>query len=101
MAASMEDEDCKICKCMSGKATKGEVRYAKSKPVVWLCLNCHMAEREMPKGKGTVKRILQQCGRCHGDSSGDGDSTPAWFCYDCHQYLCAACMQGHDNEHVS
>ncbi len=98
----MEDENCYICKLMSGKTTKGEVRYAKSKPGVWLCLNCHLVEREMPKGTETVKRILQQCGLCHGDSSGDADSTPeAWFCYDCHQYLCSVCQQGHDSKHVS
>ncbi len=91
----MEDDDCKICKLMSGKATKGEVRYAKSKPVVWLCLVCYMAEREMPKGKGTVERILQQCGGCHGDSS------PVLFCYDCRQCMCSDCDQGHDRHHYT
>ncbi len=97
MADGVEDfEDCYHCEHVYGKSTDGEVWYDKSG--LWLCLNCHVAERKVQKGKGTVKRILQECGSCHGESS---DCTPAWFCYDCHQYLCSACMQGHDKQHVS
>ncbi len=56
------------------------------------------------KSKGIVERILQQCDQCGDDSAAAGDCTPAWFCYDCHQYLCTPCEQAVHKElrdHVS
>ncbi len=100
MAKNMENvENCYTCEHVFGNKTEGEVKYDKPEPGIYMCLNCHLVERKA-KGKGNVKRILQQCGCCQGNSSGESDSTPAWFCYDCHQYLCSACQQEHDN-HVS
>ncbi len=87
------DDACHTCSRVLGTTTRGEVSYMNDK--VWLCLPCHLMERELKqiKGKGTVERVLQQCGRCGGESAVAGDSTPAWFCYDCHQYLCTPCNQ--------
>ncbi len=91
MEEAMEFESCYICSRVLGTFTQGDVRYDK----VSLCLLCHLMERERKqiKGKGTVERILQQCGRCHGDSAVAADCTPTWFCYDCCQYLCTQCEQ--------
>ena len=93
-----ESATCHTCEQVFGNTTDGEVWYAKSH--LWSCLNCHLVERELQKvkGKGTVKRILQRCVGCQVNSS--GDSTAAWFCYDCHQYLCPTCVTRH-GEHVS
>ncbi len=86
-----QDVSCHTCHCVLGTSSRGEVRYDK----VWLCLPCHLMERELKKvkGKAIVERVLQQCGRCNEDSTVSGNRTPTWFCYDCHQYLCTQCEQ--------
>ncbi len=97
------DDACHTFSHVLGTTTRGEVSYMNGK--VWLCLQCHLMERELKqiKGKGNVKRILQQCGQCAGGSAVAGDRTPAWFCHGCHQYLCTQCERNihHDlRDHV-
>ncbi len=90
---------CHTCRRVLRKTTQGEVRYNK----VWLCLPCHVMERELKsiKGKGTVERILQQCdGQCSEASAVARDCKPVWFCYDCCQYLCDPCATMEHKQHV-
>ncbi len=92
------DVSCHTCRRLRGTTPRGEVRYDTD----WLCLPCHLMERELQqmlkykaKVKGTIERVFQPCGRYRIDSAvaGDCTRTPAWFCYDCHQYLCTQCEQ--------
>ncbi len=94
------DENCHTCRCVLGTTTQGEVSYKE----IWLCLQCHIMERELKsiKGKGTVERVYRQCdGRCGGASAVARDCTPVWFCYDCCQYLCDPCVESKHDKHVS
>ncbi len=92
-----KSKNCQICERLYQKSpgVPAEVWHKKPQPGVWLCLNCYMAgQMAQQRGKGQVKEILQKC-----RGTDQCNSTPAWFCCDCYQYLCSDHKEKHDKQH--